>query len=294
MKPPPFLYHRAQNVADALQVLEQNPDAKILAGGQSLLPLLNFRLSHPSVLVDINFLAGLNAWQQEQDAWILGALLRHDTLEHDRELQESLPLLSMAARHIGHVQIRHRGTLGGSLSHADPAAEWPLVMTAMDASFHLESLTRSRWIPASDFFVGYLITAAEPTEMLTQISIPMPDNPVSYGFSELAQRRGDFAIATTAVSLVYDAEGQIVKAAVALGGISGRPIRARTLEDQLAGTDVRGALPSHLFDTIATLVDMDDPHASQEYRQRVAPVIAERAVQQAWNQAQEALNDGVK
>ena len=201
MKAPPFRYLRPGSVAQALDWL-RDEDTKVLAGGQSLVPLLNLRLARPERLVDVNALPELDRIIPDSRSLLLGALLRHRDLERDPRVARRIPLLAEAAAHIGHVGIRNRGTLGGTLSHADPSAEVPLVAAVLGATIYLESTARGRRsVPAEGFAPGYFGTVAGPDEMLTWVRMPtlLPDE--GWGFVEFARRHGDFAMAGAAVTL---------------------------------------------------------------------------------------------
>ncbi|MBX5467400.1 MAG: FAD binding domain-containing protein [Firmicutes bacterium] len=222
MKPAPFGWIRAHSVAEAVAALREHPEAKVIAGGQSLVPLLNFRLSRPSHLVDINPLeTSLNQVEWSGSALTLGALVRHQRLAEHPVVRERVPVLSRAASHIGHWAIRVRGTLGGSISHADPAAELPAAMVALNAVLVAQSADGTREIPASEFFQGYYTTALQADELLTAVRIPAPEG--RWGFAEVARRLGDFALAGAFVQ-----RGSRV--AVTWFGVAGAPVRVELTE----------------------------------------------------------------
>ena len=224
MKPPPFDYVRAQSIEHALDLLAEHGDeAKVVSGGQSLIPLLNLRLARPSVLVDLGDLP-MGQVERAGDRLTTGALVRHRTLCEDADVAAANPLLAAAARFIGHTAIRNRGTVGGSIAHADPAAELPLVAVTCDATVLVRSATGAREIAAQDFFAGPFMTALEPEEIVYGLRWPVLGAGDTWGFSEIAERAGDFADAAAAV--VVRASGS----RVAVAGVPGSPLRLPTVE----------------------------------------------------------------
>lgn len=283
MKPPPFEYYRATTVEEAIALLSQyGPDAKLLAGGQSLLPMMKFRLARPSVLVDLRWVRELAYARQTNGAMAFGAMARLAGLE-SAQVRALCPILAEAARHIGHLPIRHQGTIGGSLAHADPAAELPVLALALDAEVVATGPNGTRVIPARDFFVTMLTTSLGPTEILTEARFPTLQVGSSWGFSELSRRPGDFALAIAAATLQLGADGTIASARIALGAVDDRAIRCPQAEAVLAGQ--RGGKAA--FEAAATLaaeplVPPSDVHASSGYRRHLARVLVERALTQAW------------
>ena len=266
MKPAPFEYVAAASLEEALAAIADG-DAKVLAGGQSLLPLLNMRLARPSLLVDVNRLAGLESVELDGSLQI-GALARQaDVL--DSRAASAVPLLAAALRHVGHPATRSRGTVGGSLAHADPAAELPAVLLALDGKVVVESTTGERTIGAGDLFAGPFTTTLGPNELLTRVVVPRDDSR-PFGFAELSRRRGDFALAGAIVLLR--------PARVVLFGLGGAPVRALEAERALDA----GAPAAEVAD-LATrdLHPVDDVHADGAYRRRVAAVLVRRTVEQA-------------
>ena len=225
MKPAEFVYHRPDSVAEALDVLAEHPDAKLLAGGQSLLTLMNLRLARPSVLIDIGGLTELTRIFDDTDDLILGALVTHRTVETDPLIAARTPLLADAAAYIGHVGIRNRGTIGGSLAHADPAAEMPLAAVVLGATCHVESLRGGRrTIAASELFVSFYTNSLEPDEMLTWISIPATTPEQGWGFVEYAHQHGDYGMAGAGVMLRLDNDGRIGDIRAAVLNAADRPL----------------------------------------------------------------------
>jgi carbon-monoxide dehydrogenase medium subunit len=283
VKPAPFEYRRPTSVREAVDLLhEHGDDAKVLAGGQSLVPLMNFRLSRPAVLIDLNGITEL-AYLREQDGRLaLGAMTRQRTVETSPAVREHVPLLHAAMPWVGHLPIRTRGTIGGSLVHADPAAEIPVVAVALDAELTVVSRRGDRRAAAGDFFQTYLTTDIAPTELLTEIRLPRMPARTSVAFLELARRHGDFAIVAVAVALTLDGAGVIVEARIALGGVGPVPIRARAAEAVLARNRPSKPLVAEAADAAAAATDPpDDIHASAEYRRAMTAVFTRRAIAQA-------------
>ena len=291
MKPAPFRYARPQNLADAVELLAAaDHEVKILAGGQSLVPMLNLRLVRPSVLIDLNGVPGLDHVTPGTDGGLsdglrIGALVRHAALAGSATVIERAPLLAEAAHHIGHPAIRHRGTLGGSLAHADPAAELPAVLVALGAELTLHGRRGARTIQASEFFLGLMTTALAPDEILVEIRVP-PLPGTGWGFAEVVRREGDFALAGV-VALVGGAagsSGRCESARLVGFGVGDRPVRFAAAEDLLTspGCDPGTALTAAVAAAAAEACDPpDDVHASAEYRRHLAAVLTEDAVSQA-------------
>jgi carbon-monoxide dehydrogenase medium subunit len=283
MKPPPFEYYRATTVEEAIALLSQyGPDAKLLAGGQSLLPMMKFRLARPSVLVDLRWVRELAYVRQTNEAMTFGAMARLASLESD-QVRAVCPILAETARHIGHPAIRHQGTVCGSLAHADPAAELPVLALALDADLVATGAHGTRVIPAQDFFITMLTTSLEPLEMLTEARFPVLQSGSSWGFSELSRRPGDFALAIAAATLQLGPDGTIASARIALGAVDDRAIRCPEAEAALVGQ--RGGHAA--FAAAATLASAplhppSDVHAPSGYRRHLAGVLVERALTQAW------------
>jgi aerobic carbon-monoxide dehydrogenase medium subunit len=283
MKPPPFEYYRAATVQEAIALLSQyGPDAKVLAGGQSLLPMMKFRLARPSVLIDLRWVQDLAYVRQTDGVIAFGAMARLARLESD-QVRALCPILAEAADHIGHPPIRHQGTVCGSLAHADPAAELPVLALALDAEFVAGGPNGTRVIPARDFFVTMLTTSLGPSEILTEARFPILQPASGWGFSELSRRPGDFALAIAAATLQVGADGTIATARIALGAVADRAIRCLEAEAALAGE--RGG--KTVFEAAAALASeplepSSDVHASSGYRRHLAKVLVERALTQAW------------
>ena len=237
MKPPEFEYAQPGSLDDAVALLAGSAgEGKVLAGGQSLVPLMNFRLAAPALLIDLNRVAGLARLEPEGGRLRIGAMTRTRTLELDPLVRQTIPLLAAAASWIGHVQIRNRGTVGGSVAHADPAAELPALCLLLDAELIAVSSRGERSIPASEFFVGFLTTTLAEDEILTEVRLPIPASGTRWGFHEYAQRRGDFALAGAAITLEPSVDGAGARARIVVFGTSDLPVRATPAEALLART----------------------------------------------------------
>jgi CO/xanthine dehydrogenase FAD-binding subunit len=277
-------------VEEALDLLARHGDeAKLLAGGQSLVPMMNMRLVRPAVVVDLNRVAGLGALREDAGGLRLGALVRQHALERDGRVARAAPLLAEAAPVIGHLQTRARGTVGGSLVHADPAAELPACMIALDALFHLRSARGARMCRAGDFFRGLLTTALEPDELLAEIELPGPAAPrTGHGFAEVARRHGDFALAGACAVLALDAGGVCRDARLVIFGAGDRPRLARAAA-ALVGERPAAARLAEVGRAGAGEIDArDDLHATAAYRRHVAAGLAARALGQAVARAKAA------
>ncbi|NJP96056.1 xanthine dehydrogenase family protein subunit M [Nonomuraea sp. FMUSA5-5] len=280
MKPPPFAYRRPASVQEALTLAAQaGEDAKFIAGGQSLMPLLALRMSRPSHLIDINRLPGLDELRQSGAGLRVGALVRHATLERDARLTGPWRALREAAALIGHHPIRLRGTFGGSAAHADPSAELPVVAVAMDATFVVRSTSGEREILACDFFAGPLMTVLDPAELLVEARFPAPPPRTRSAFEEFAPRAGDFAFASTAVTLSTRDDGTVQQARIALGGVDAVPVRAYEAEQALEGEPLTDATVREAAGRAAAgCTPSGDAHASATYRRQLIATLVERAL----------------
>ena len=284
MKPAKFDYHSPQSRSEALELLaEHGDDAKILAGGQSLMPLMNMRLVRPGVVVDINGIADLTQITPEQDGGLsVGALTRHRQIEQSSLVRERFPLLAEAVPNIGHFQIRNRGTVGGSLAHADPAAEIPALSLTLDAEFVVAKRGSERVVNAKDFFVTHLTTVLESDEMLTQVRFPSPQQPWQWGFQEVCRRDGDFALVGAVAMLQLDASGVCQQGRITIFGAGGTPLRMSAAEGILQGSRVDADVRQQAAQAVSQDLDpISDIHASAEYRKDVGGVMARRALEQA-------------
>ena len=289
MKPPAFDYIAADSIAMAVEALAQaGDDAKIIAGGQSLVPMLNFRMLRPSVLVDINRIAGLDVIDETSDAIRIGALTRHYQLETSPLIARNLPVLSCAMTHVAHLAIRNRGTIGGSLAHADPAAELPMMALLLDAELRIASAAGERTVAARDFFLGALTVDLGSGEIITEIALPKLPLRTGWGFEEVARRHGDFALAAVAATLTVSG-GAIEQARIALTGVGATPLRAAEAEGLLVGRALEPDLVSRVMDAVRATVEPEtDLHASSDYRRHLAGVLTGRALAAAWRRANES------
>jgi CO/xanthine dehydrogenase FAD-binding subunit len=292
MKAAPFDYHRPDSVEHATRLLAELDEAKVLAGGQSLVPLLAMRLANPDHLVDVSRLAELRGVERRGDALWVGAGTPEAALEADPEVARAVPLLAAATPLIGHFQIRNRGTMGGSLAHADPAAEYPAVAVALDAELEALSPRGPRTIPAADFFTGVWTTALEPDELLVGARFPVWDGGrCGFAVREFARRHGDFAIAGAALGLQLDDGGRVRRCAIGLFGLGPVPRRATAAEQAVLGRPVGEVPPDEVGElAVAGLDDVaEDQQGSAGYRLRVGATMVARA----WTAAgADALVDG--
>lgn len=287
MKPAPFTYVRPDSVEDALALLHAGgDDAKVLAGGQSFVPLLNLRMASVDAVVDLNRLADLAYIRRDADTLCIGAMTRHRQVEVSEEIKTAQPLLTRAAAEVGHLAIRNRGTIGGSLVHADPAAEWPLVAVTLDAQLVLRSHENTRTIAARDFFLGPLMTAIEPNEILCEVRFPPAPVGAVWGFQELCRRPGDFAITAVACQLCLDQSGTCSAASLAVGGAHATPLHIPDVEAVVSGSKGEDAVIAEAAEKAAAVVDPSgDVHGSADYRRRMVKVLTARALKEAWAKA---------
>ena len=288
MKPPAFDYVVADSLDMAAAALaEAGDEAKIIAGGQSLVPMLNFRLLRPSVLVDINRITRLAFIEEAGETIRIGALTRHFQLETSPFVARHLPVLSCAMTHVAHLAIRNRGTIGGSLSHADPAAELPMLALLLDATLDVVSAAVTRSIAARDFFVEAMTVDLGADEIVTEITLPKLPQHTGWGFEEVARRHGDFALAAAAATLTVS-DGAITQARIALTGVGPTPLRASEAEALLVGEALGTGLTARVIAAVRGAIEPEtDLHASSDYRRHLAGVLAGRAVSAAWRRANE-------
>jgi aerobic carbon-monoxide dehydrogenase medium subunit len=289
MKPPRFAYHDPDTRSEVLALLDTyTDDAKVLAGGQSLVPLLNMRLAQPAHLLDINRLPNLAYIREEDGGLAIGALTRQRDIERSSLARRLCPLLTQAIPFIGHTPIRSRGTIGGSLAHADPAAELPAILLALAGHVRAESHTGSRQIRAEDLFVSQLQTSLTPTELLTEVWFPVTPPRSGAAFIEISRRHGDFALVGVAAQLTLYENGTIAAAHLALMGVAATPVRPQAAEASLLGQRPDEAAFTAAAEQIVAYLDPDtDLHASAEYRRDVAVVLVNRALHTAANRARQ-------
>jgi CO/xanthine dehydrogenase FAD-binding subunit len=284
MKPAAFEYIVADSVEMAVASLTQAGDAKIIAGGQSLVPMLNFRLLRPSVLVDINRIPDLAYVREDGGVIRIGALTRHHRLETSPVIARHFPVLTEAMAHVAHLAIRNRGTIGGSLSHADPAAELPMMALLLDAELRVVSASGARTVAARDFFRDALSVDLAEDEIVTEVVLPKLPN-TGWGFAEVARRSGDFALAAVAATLTLS-DGKIARARVAMTGVAPTARRVTEAERLLIGQRLDDGVDSDVIEAVrAASEPPTDLHASAEYRRHLVGVLAGRALAAAWGRA---------
>jgi len=289
MKPPPFKYYAPTTVEEALvHLAEHGYDAKPLAGGQSLIPSMNFRLAQPAVLVDLNNVSELFYIRPDENGGLrIGAMTRESQLEHSPLVAERAPLMHEAMPHIAHPQIRNRGTLGGTLAHADPAAELPAVSVALNGRFRLRSQRGERWVSADEFFVGFFTTALEPDELLVEVALPPMPPRSGWSFQEVARRHGDYALVGVAALVTLDDRGRCQQARLVFLSVGEGPVEAHE-----GAKVLRGQAPTaeaiRAAAEVAASADVDpssDIHASAAFRRHLAKVLARRALEQAFERS---------
>jgi CO/xanthine dehydrogenase FAD-binding subunit len=286
MKPPEFKYVAARTVDEAIRHLGSHGEgAKVLAGGQSLTPMLNFRLLHPEVLVDINRVKELDFLSEKDGRLSIGALTRHRTVASSKLISEKWPVLSAAAAEVAHPAIRNRGTFGGSVAHADPAAEFPMITMLLDAEMKIASAGGAKTIKARDFFVSYLTTALQDGEILTEIQIPPLPAQTGWGFEELSRRPGDFAIAAAATTLTMKGK-KCIEARICMAGVGATALRAPAAEAMLKDQELSGDLLEKAAHQASEDTDpSNDLHASANFRRHVAGVLVRRVLENAAQRA---------
>jgi aerobic carbon-monoxide dehydrogenase medium subunit len=285
MKPAPFDYHAPRYLKEAAELLTTLPNAKILAGGQSLVPMMNFRYVIVDHLVDLGGVDDLRGIAVGDGRLRIGAMTRQRDLELSPEIVKHCPLMAEALRHVGHRQTRNRGTIGGSLAHADPAAELPAICAAYDAVVHVASVRGIREVPFSNFSSGFMATALAPDEMIVAIELPIWRLGHGYGFHEFARRQGDFALAGAAALLDVGAGGIVRRAALALFGVAVQPVRLDAAEATLAGKSLDATLIQTAAAAAWLIEPISDIHASGEYRRHLAQVLSTRALADAARRA---------
>lgn len=286
MKAPPFEYTAATELDQVLDLLAEHGDeAKIIAGGQSLVPMLAMRLARPAQLIDINRVGGLDAIDDRGDVLALGALTRERRAERSELVAERLPLMAEALPHIGHVSIRNRGTIGGSIAHADASAELPAVAVATEAEMVVRSRHGERMVAAADFFVGHFTTALADDECLVEVRLPVTAPRTGWSFQEVARRHGDFAL-VGAAAMVTLGDGVIEAARICLMGVTDHPLRVTAAEAALAGAEVSDdVFEAAAADSVRDLHPAGDLHGSSDYRRHLAAVTVRRALSAAARRA---------
>lgn len=287
MKPAAFDYHRAESIDHAIELLQQYGwDAKLLAGGQSLVPAMNFRLAQPGVLIDLNRVPGLDAIRADDGVLRMGTMVRQHAAERSADVARLAPLVAQALPYVAHPQIRNRGTMGGSVAHADPAAELPAVMVALGARFHLHGPNGTRVVGADGFFTGLFATVLEHDEMLGEIEIPAPEPRTGTAFLEVSRRHGDFALAGIAAAVALDDDGRCADSRIVLMGVGEGPVQVFGASDALAGATPGPDAFRAAADAARAEIDPPyDIHASADYRRHLVGVLIERALPAAFERA---------
>ena len=287
MIPPAFDYIAPQSLDEAVRALvAHGEEAKLLAGGHSLLPLLKLRLANPKLLIDLSKIPGLSNISQQDDKIVVGALTTHYQIESSELLKTKCPLLPQTARAIGDVQVRNRGTIGGSLAHADPSADWPAAILALGGELKLSGPKGERRIAVEEFFLGAMTTGVEPTEILTEIRVPVSPRRCGSAYLKMAQQASGFAIVGVAVWLKVAQDGRCEDIGVGVTGLSEKPFRARTVESRLRGNKLTPKLIAESAAQVAEGNDpMEDLHASAKFRTHLAQIYTSRAIEEAGKRA---------
>jgi carbon-monoxide dehydrogenase medium subunit len=281
MKPPAFAYHDPHTVDETVALMASLDNARLLAGGQSMMPMLNMRFVMPDHLIDLGRVAGLSGIVEHPDRLSIGAMTCQRDLEFSPVVRSRCPLLTEAIQWVGHRQTRNRGTLGGSLCQLDPAAELPAVCTALDATVTVKSVRGERSFAFSQFPAGYMTPSIEHDELVTRVDLPHWSAGHGHGFVEFARRHGDYAVVLAAALLTLDANGKITRASLTLGGIGPAPVRVSAVEQALTGQPASAALFRETTEHCRSLDAMEDIHAPASYRQQLAVVMARRALEAA-------------
>lgn len=283
MIPAPFGYVAPQTLDEAIGALTSHGDkAKLLAGGHSLLPLMKLRLARPDVVIDLSKIPGLSGIREVDDKIVIGALTSHYQIESSALLKEKCPLLPQTAKTIGDVQVRNRGTIGGSLAHADPAADMPAAILALGAELRARGPEGNRWIEAENFFLGLMATALRSTEILTEVRVPVLSGRYGATYLKVPQKASGFAIVGVAVWLRLDDSGVCRDLGIGVTGLDARPFRAKAVEQRLSGKKLDSALIEEASSEVTQGVDpLDDIHASAEFRAHLARIYTSRGIHEA-------------
>jgi aerobic carbon-monoxide dehydrogenase medium subunit len=278
MKPAPFKYHSPQSVAEALELATTLENAKFLAGGQSLMPMMNFRFVQPDHIIDLNLIDGINAIERRGDRLFIGAMARQRDIERSVVVAETCPIIPEAYHLVSHTQIRNRGTFGGSLCHHDPASEQPCFTAALDGIVIAESKRGRREIPMAEFSQGYMTTAIAADELMVGASLSIWPKGHGYAFIEYSRRHGDYAIVGVAVLMTTDANRRINKIAIALCGVAPGPVRLQAAEKLLIGQAADATQFERAAEVARGIEAMEDAHVTADYRQHLAGVLTGRAL----------------
>ena len=285
MKPPPFVYHDPHSVEDALSLLSSNENAKLLAGGQSLMPMLNMRLAFPDHIIDLNRIAELAYVREREDRVEIGAMTRQQDLLLDPIIKQRCPLMHEALGQVGHIQTRNRGTIGGSLCHLDPAAELPVVIAALEGSVQARGPRGEREVQMSEFPAFYMTPSIEPDELVTRVRFePWPPGH-GFAFVEYARRLGDFAVVAAAVLVALADDGSVSRTSIVLGGVDTGPVRCTEAQALLVGSRGEESALEQAAEMCRGIDAMEDVHASKAYRQHLSAVLCLRAMKKALRRA---------
>lgn len=286
MKPSLFGYHAPKTLDEAISILAGDANAAVLAGGQSLLPAMNFRVAAPSILVDIQHVAGLKGIAVANGSIAVRAMARHREFELDATVRQANPLIAEVMQHVAHVPIRNRGTVVGSLCHADPSAEMPLLLLLLEGSVIAQGPQGAREITADDFFRSFMTTARRPDEIVVEARFPLLPAGAGWAFDEVTRRHGDFALVGVGCVLTHDAQDRVATIQLAACGIADRPLRLKSTEALLVGATLTPAnLEAAAAAAVTTVAETDDMHASASYRRRALKTLIKRVVAQAANRA---------
>lgn len=285
MKPPPFSYHDPATVSEVVDLLSRHENAKLLAGGQSLMPMLNMRFVLPDHVIDLNNVDGLTGITEAGDTIRIGAMTRQRDIEYSDLVARRCPLMREAILNVGHRQTRNRGTIGGSLSHLDPSGELPAVSAALDATVSVSGPNGDREIAFSDWPVAYMTPSMELDEILTAVTFPLWPEGHGYAFVEFARRHGDFAIVSAAALMEVGGDGTISRASVTVSGVGAAPVRVAAAEGALTGAKAGDEVFRAAAEECRNIDAMEDVHASSKYRQHLAVVLSRRALEQAHKRA---------
>jgi|TARA_Y100000814_G_scaffold101113_1_gene70338 carbon-monoxide dehydrogenase medium subunit len=292
MKPAPFKYHDPKTLSELVELMSNLDDAKILAGGQSLMPMMNMRYVTPEDVIDINGVNELDFIKLENDHLTIGSMTRQKDILSNQEIFDKAPIFREALNHVGHIQTRSRGTIGGSLCHLDPSAEIPALASLYDASLTVVNREGSREIHIDEWVLAYMMPSISDEEILTSISIPVWKNPHGYAFIEFARRHGDFAVCGAGTLVEIDANDIISKVAIVVAGVDVKPLRLSTLETDLIGKKATEDTLEYACSSAKKIEAISDVYFSTQYRQRLAGTLVKRSLEVAIERARIINNDG--
>ena len=292
MKPAPFKYHDPKTLSELVELMSNLEDAKILAGGQSLMPMMNMRYVTPEDVIDINGVNELDFIKLENDHLTIGSMTRQKDILSNQEIFDKAPIFREALNHVGHIQTRSRGTIGGSLCHLDPSAEIPALASLYDASLTVVNREGTREIHIDEWVLAYMMPSISDEEILTSISIPVWKNPHGYAFIEFARRHGDFAVCGAGTLVEIDANDIISKVAIVVAGVDVKPLRLSTLETDLIGKKATKDTLEYACSSAKKIEAISDVYFSTQYRQRLAGTLVKRSLEVAIERARIINNDG--